>query len=131
MSEGVIVVCALILRGEKVLIAQRPEGKHLAGKWEFPGGKVESGEEPTSALVREIREELGCDIEVLNPLPESLHAYDRGQIRLLPFVCVSAAHSPEPYPHEHAAIKWVSRSEIGDYDLAAADLPIVASWIAS
>jgi 8-oxo-dGTP diphosphatase len=131
MKEPVVVVCALILRGERVLIAQRPEGKHLALKWEFPGGKVEPGEQPAAALVREIREELGCEIEVLDPLPASLHVYDRGQIRLLPFLCALAADSPEPFPHEHLTIAWVSRSEISGYDLAAADLPIVADWIAS
>ncbi len=131
MKEPVVVVCALILRGERVLIAQRPEGKHLALKWEFPGGKVEPGEQPTAALVREIREELGCEIEALDPLPASLHVYDRVQIRLLPFLCALAAESSEPFPHEHLAIAWVSRSEMAGYDLAAADLPIVASWIAS
>lgn len=131
MKEPVVVVCALILRDERVLIAQRPEGKHLALKWEFPGGKVEPGEAPAAALVREIREELGCEIEALDPLPASLHDYDRGQIRLLPFLCALATDSSEPFPHEHLTIAWVSRSEISGYDLAAADLPIVADWIAS
>ena len=128
MSVPVLVVCALIERAGRVLIAQRPEGKHLASKWEFPGGKVETGEEPEAALIREIREELGCEIVLRTRLAASSHAYERGEITLLPFRCTLAAGSAEPHAHEHAALAWVTLDELSNYDLAEADLPIVQSW---
>jgi 8-oxo-dGTP diphosphatase len=131
MSVPVLVVCALIEREGRVLIAQRPEGKHLASKWEFPGGKVETGEEPEAALIREIREELGCELVLHSRLPASSHAYERGEITLLPFRCTLAAGSAEPHAHEHAALAWVTLDELGNYDLAEADLPIVESWAAA
>ena len=131
MSVLVLVVCARIERAGRVLIAQRPEGKHLASKWEFPGGKVETGEEPEAALVREIREELGCEIVLRTRLAASGHAYERGEITLLPFRCTLAAGSAEPHAHEHSALAWVTLDELSNYDLAEADLPIVESWAAA
>ena len=131
MSVPVLVVCALIERAGRVLIAQRPEGKHLAFKWEFPGGKVETGEEPEAALIREIREELVCEIVLRTRLAASGHAYERGEITLLPFRCTLAAGSAEPHAHEHSALAWVTLDELGNYDLAEADLPIVESWAAA
>ena len=125
MKNPVPVVCALIIRDDRVLIAQRPAGKHLALKWEFPGGKVEPGEEPAAALVREIREELGCDIEIVEELPSARHRYERGEIELIPFVCKLAGQSSEPHPHEHVAVEWVRAAELSGYDLAEADLPVV------
>lgn len=130
MSVPVLVVCALIEREGRVLIAQRPEGKHLASKWEFPGGKVETGEEPEAALIREIQEELGCELVLQSQLPASSHAYERGEITLLPFRCMLAAGSAEPHAHEHAALAWVTLDELRNFDLAEADLPIVESWAA-
>ena len=126
MFPPVSVVCAVILRGGRVLIAQRPPGKHLALKWEFPGGKVEPGEQPDAALMREIREELGCDIVVREQWPAFVHRYERGKIELRPFVCALTTQSAEPYPHEHAAVKWVMVSELREFDLAEADLPVVS-----
>lgn len=131
MSVPVLVVCALIEREGRVLIAQRPEGKHLASKWEFPGGKVETGEEPDVALIREIREELGCEIVLRTRLAASSHVYERGEITLLPFLCTLAAGSAVPHAHEHAALAWVTLDELSHYDLAQADLPIVESWAAA
>ena len=125
MKNPVPVVCALIIRDDRVLIAQRPAGKHLALKWEFPGGKVEPGEQPASALVREIREELGCEIEVVEALHTSRHRYERGEIELIPFICKFAEGSSEPHPHEHVAVEWVRAEELSGYDLAEADLPVV------
>jgi len=125
MSEPIPVVCALIIRGDRVLIAQRPADKHLALKWEFPGGKVEDGEEAAAALVREIREELGSDIEIVEALPSARHCYERGEIELIPFICNLAVGSMEPHPHEHAAVEWVRVVDLGGYDLAEADLPVV------
>ena len=126
MNKPIPVVCALIVRGDRVLIARRPAGKHLALKWEFPGGKVEPGEEPAAALVREIREELGCEIDVTDELPSAVHRYQRGEIELIPFLCKLAVGSSEPHPHEHVAVEWPRVSDLRAYDLAEADLPVVS-----
>lgn len=116
----------MIERDGRVLLAQRPADKHLPLKWEFPGGKVEPGEAPAAAIIREIREELGCDIVILRALPRFPHDYTRVVIEMIPFVCALAPGSPEPHPHEHTALAWVEPGRLGTYDLAAADLPVVA-----
>ena len=92
---------------------------------------METGEEPEAALIREIREELGCEIVLRTRLAASSHAYERGEITLLPFRCTLAAGSAEPHAHEHAALAWVTLDELSNYDLAEADLPIVESWAAA
>jgi 8-oxo-dGTP diphosphatase len=120
------IVCAVIERDGCVLLAQRPAHKHLPLKWEFPGGKVEPGEAPAAALIREIREELGCGITVTRALPPFLHDYKTVVIEMIPFVCTLASNSLEPHPHEHVAIVWTKPAELNTYDLAAADLPLVA-----
>jgi 8-oxo-dGTP diphosphatase len=122
------VVCAVIERAGRVLLAQRPAHKHLPLKWEFPGGKVESGEEPAAALRREIREELGCDIVIGRALPRFLHTYGATEIEMIPFVCALAPGTPELHPHEHVALDWVPPGELVRYDLAAADLPVVRAY---
>jgi 8-oxo-dGTP diphosphatase len=119
------VVCAIIIRDNHILLAQRPEGKHLALKWEFPGGKVEPGEEPAAALIRELREEMGCTVDIVAALPRSEHSYDRGTIEMIPFVCALNANIAEPAAHEHAAIAWVTLDQIEGFDLAPADWPVV------
>jgi 8-oxo-dGTP diphosphatase len=122
------VVCALIERHGRFLLAQRPENKHLPLKWEFPGGKVEPCEDPAAAIVREIKEELGCDITITRALQPFLHDYGTVVIEMIPFVCALAPASAEPHPHEHVALAWSGPDELANYDLAAADLPIVASY---
>jgi 8-oxo-dGTP diphosphatase len=122
------VVCALIVKENLVLLAQRPVGKHLAMKWEFPGGKVERGEAPERAILREIREELACEIDVLTSLPRSFHDYERGQVEMIPFVCQLTSNSDEPQACEHAALTWCTVEELDTFDLAPADLPIVHAW---
>jgi len=122
------VVCALIERAGRLLLAQRPADKHLPLKWEFPGGKVEAREDPAIAIVREIREELGCAIVVTRALPRLVHRYERTTIEMIAFVARLAEDSPEPHPHEHVALAWVKPEELPGYDLAAADLPLVASY---
>ena len=119
------VVCAILRRDDLILLAQRPEGKHLALKWEFPGGKVEPSEAPEHAMIRELREELGCEVEIVAALPRSSHAYERGMVEMIPFVCRLVPGSPEPHPHEHAAIVWVTMAALETYDLAPADWPVV------
>mgnify|MGYP001544586009 CR=1 FL=1 len=110
-----------------MLIAQRPAHKHLALQWEFPGGKVEPGERPEDAIVREIREELGCAIILTRALPRFLHAY-AVTIEMIPFVCHLAPGSPEPKALEHLAMRWVAPVDLPAFDLAPADLPALAAY---
>jgi 8-oxo-dGTP diphosphatase len=119
----------VIERAGLVLLAQRPAHKHLPLKWEFPGGKVECGEDPAAAIVREIREELGCVVRLTRLLPPFLHDYRTVVIEMIPFVCMLAEGSPEPHPHEHLALAWVRPEALRSYDLAAADLPVIASYL--
>ena len=125
------VVCAVIERNGRLLLAQRPDDKHLPRKWEFAGGKVEPGEDPATAIIREIREELGCDIIITRPLPRFEYDYTRVVIEMIPFVCVLVPGSPEPHAHEHLALAWATPAELEGFDLAPADLPVVASYRAS
>lgn len=121
------MVAAVIERDGHVLIAQRPPHKLLALKWEFPGGKVEAGEQPEAALVREIREELGCAIVVGQALPRFVHAYATLTIEMIPFRCQLAPGTTEPHPHEHVAVHWVPLSALRTLDLADADWPVVTA----
>lgn len=123
------VVCAVIQQQDgRILIAQRPPGKTLAGLWEFPGGKVDPGEEPSQALHREIMEELGCEVTLLRVGPPVLHEYAWGCIRLHPFLCELTEGSPLPYAHEHTALEWVFQKNISLPNLAPADIPILR-WL--
>ena len=117
------VVCAVI-RDQKgrYLVCQRPHGKALAGCWEFPGGKIEPGEDPESALKREILEELACKIEVGQALPEVVHYYPEASIHLLPFMC--SLESGVPFAHEHADILWATLEQCRELLWAPADVPI-------
>lgn len=124
--QPVPVVCAVIGRGGRVLLAQRPAHKHLPLKWEFPGGKVDAGEAPEAAIVREIREELGCAIVITRALPRFTHDYGTVVIEMIPFVCALADGSAEPHPCEHVAVEWTHAAQLTRYDLAPADLPIVS-----
>jgi mutator protein MutT len=127
--QPVPVVCAVIEREGHVLIAQRPPDKLLPLKWEFPGGKVEPGEDPAAAIIREIREELGCTVVPTRALPPFTHDYKTVVIEMIPFLCALAPGSPEPHPHEHVALAWVPPAGLRTYDLAAADWPVVAALL--
>ena len=111
-----------------MLLAQRPAHKHLPLQWEFPGGKVEPGEDPAAAIIREIREELGCEIAVVRALPRFLHDYQTVLIEMIPFGCVLAESSATPHPREHIALEWVEPARVTDFDLAPADLPVISSY---
>jgi 8-oxo-dGTP diphosphatase len=124
------VVCALIEDAAgRLLVARRPAHKHLGGLWEFPGGKVEPGEDAAAALVREIREELGCEATPGARLGAVTHAYATVTVRLTPFLA-RLAPGAEPMAREHEALRWVTRAEIGGLEMPAADGPIVAEWVA-
>lgn len=131
MKPAIPVVCAVIEDGSgRVLVAQRPATKHLALKWEFAGGKVESGEQPEVALVREIQEELGCEISVGRPLMRFTHDDGTYRIEMIPYVCALVPGCAAPHPHEHEAIRWVAPAELRSIDLAPADWPVVDAYLA-
>lgn len=113
--------------GGRVLVCRRPMGKHLGGKWEFPGGKVEDGESEETALVRELEEELGIEVVVSGRLTPVVWDYGRGAIRLIPLRC--RIESGEPHPHEHDAIEWTARDELEALEWAAADVPVVKEYL--
>ncbi len=122
------VVCAVILDGDgRVLVCQRPEGKALAGKWEFPGGKIEPDEKPEAALCREIVEELGCTIEVGGAMAEVEYHYDDFSIRLQPYRARILAGAPVAI--EHAQLRWLSLAECASLEWAEADVPIWKSLV--
>jgi 8-oxo-dGTP diphosphatase len=109
-----------------VLIAQRPQGKAMAGLWEFPGGKVEPGETPEEALIRELQEELGIETKeaCLAPLSFVSHAYESFHLVMPLYVC--RKWRGEPAPREHQALKWVRPTTLRDYPMPPADEPLIA-----
>ena len=119
------VVCAVIEHQGRILLAQRAAGKYLSLKWEFPGGKIEPNETAEAALVREIREELGCTVEHLQFISQTTHHYDHASVEMSAFRCRIAHGSPAPVALEHEALAWCQVTELRDYDLAPADLPVV------
>lgn len=97
------------------------------GKWEFPGGKIAPGESPAACLRREIREELGIEVELGRELPPATHHYPARTVTLFPFVCTIVAG--EPRLHEHAAVVWLLPAELAALDWAEADLPVLAAYL--
>ena len=124
-----VVACALIDADGRILIAQRPEGKSLAGLWEFPGGKLEPGETPEDALIRELREELGVVTQApcLAPLTFASHRYDDFHLLMPLYVC--RRFSGTPTPREGQRLKWVRPSALRDYPMPPADAPLIAHLI--
>lgn len=117
------VTCAIIEHNNKILICQRSERMKLPLKWEFPGGKVETGESKEDCLKREIREELGLEIEVGSALTPVEHHYPEFSLCLYPFACKWRGGSLAIA--EHAQAIWVDKSELQNYDWAEADVPVV------
>jgi len=121
-----VAAVALIDTNGRVLLAQRPPGKHLAGLWEFPGGKVQPGETPETALIRELAEELGIDVTAscLAPFTFASHAYRDFHLLMPLYVC--RKWSGIPLPREGQRLKWVRPAQLGEYPLPPADKPLVA-----
>lgn len=122
------VVCAIIEKSDRFLIAQRPLGKSLASMWEFPGGKIKSNESEQIALQRELREELNVQVEILQRLTPCFHAYNDFSLRLIPYLCTLKEGEPEAL--EHKALRWITPDEISLYDFPEADLPVLAEYLA-
>lgn len=123
---------ALIDTDGRVLLAQRPAGKSLAGLWEFPGGKVEPGETPEAALIRELREELGIDTwhSCLAPLTFASHSYEGFHLLMPLFAC--RRWEGTPAPREGQVLKWVRAQNLRDYPMPPADeplIPILRDWL--
>ncbi|MEH6548023.1 MAG: 8-oxo-dGTP diphosphatase MutT [Sneathiella sp.] len=121
-----VVAVALVDEDNRVLIAQRPEGKSMAGLWEFPGGKVDPGETPESALIRELKEELTIDVTeaCLAPFTFASHSYDTFHLLMPLFVCRRWHGTPKPA--EGQTLKWVRALRLTDYEMPPADIPLVA-----
>jgi 8-oxo-dGTP diphosphatase len=122
-GHSLVVAGAAIVCEGRVLAARRTQPAEHAGRWEFPGGKVDPGESEPDAVVREIREELGCEIEVVRRLPGE-QPVDRGYVLR---VYEADLRAGEPTPHEHDAIRWLGPEELHDVDWLAAELPFVAA----
>ncbi len=121
-----VAAVALIDVDGRVLLARRPEGKPLAGLWEFPGGKVQPGETPEAALIRELREELAIDTveSCLAPFTFASHAYPAFHLLMPLYVC--RRWQGIPRPQEGQTLAWVRKAALGDYPMPPADLPLVA-----
>jgi 8-oxo-dGTP diphosphatase len=124
-----VAACALIDADGRVLISRRPEGKPLAGLWEFPGGKVEIHERPEVALIRELREELAIDVSeaCLAPLTFASHAYESFHLLMPLYVCRRWQGMVAPL--EGQELKWVRPNRLRDYPMPPADLPLIPHLI--
>jgi 8-oxo-dGTP diphosphatase len=134
MTKKLVLVSAVALIDidGRVLLAQRPEGKAMAGLWEFPGGKVEAGETPEQALIRELQEELGINTwsSCLAPLTFASHAYDDFHLLMPLFACRRWEGTPQA--KEGQTLKWVRGNELRDYPMPEADIPLIpilSQWV--
>jgi len=129
MKILLVVAAALIDEDNRILIAQRPEGKQLAGLWEFPGGKVDAGERPEQALIRELREELGIEVkeDCLAPLTFASHAYQDFHLLMPLYVC--RRWQGFVASREGQALKWVPARQLRDYPMPPADEPLIPALV--
>jgi len=120
-----VAACALVDRDNRILLSRRPPGKAMAGLWEFPGGKIEAGETPEAALLRELEEELAVRTEAscLAPLSFASHAY--GDFHLLMPLYICRKYQGIPVSREGQTLKWVRAAALRDYPMPAADEPLI------
>jgi 8-oxo-dGTP diphosphatase len=121
-----VVACALVDADGRVLIAKRPEGRSMAGLWEFPGGKVEMGETPEAAMIRELEEELSIKVKpaCLAPFTFASHAYETFHLLMPLYVC--RKWSGDVLPREGQDVAWVRAKRLSDYEMPPADVPLQA-----
>lgn len=117
---------ALVDADGRILLAQRPAHKSMGGLWEFPGGKIEAGESPEAALIRELQEELDINTSesCLAPLSFASHAYDDFHLLMMLFVC--RRWHGQPRPVEGGTLKWVKPNQLRDYPMPPADIPLIS-----
>lgn len=129
MKLLLVVACALVDAENRVLIAQRPEGKQLAGLWEFPGGKLDPGERPEDALIRELAEELSITVKApcLAPISFASHAYDDFHLLMPLYVC--RKWEGMVMPAEGQSVKWARARDLRSYPMPPADEPLIAPLI--
>jgi 8-oxo-dGTP diphosphatase len=129
MKLLLVVACALVDADKRVLIAQRPEGKALAGLWEFPGGKMDAGERPEQALIRELHEELGIRVKepCLAPLTFASYAYPEFHLLMPLYICRRWEGMVQP--REEQIIKWVMARELRQFAMPPADEPLIPALI--
>ena len=125
LKTVLVSAVALIDRDGRVLLAQRPEGKAMAGLWEFPGGKVEPGETPEAALIRELHEELGIETwqSCLAPLTFASHSYDSFHLLMPLFACRKWQGTPQP--REGQRLAWARAQQLRDFPMPPADIPLI------
>jgi 8-oxo-dGTP diphosphatase len=129
MKLLLVVAVALVDADNRVLIAQRPEGKQLAGLWEFPGGKLDAGERPEAALIRELHEELGIEVKeaCLAPLTFASHAYDDFHLLMPLYIC--RRWEGQVHAREGQQLAWVRPNKLRDYPMPPADIPLIPPLI--
>jgi 8-oxo-dGTP diphosphatase len=124
-AKTIVVAAGILIESGGVLLTQRKAGTHLEGAWEFPGGKVEPGEDPRAALSRELKEEVGLEVNVGEIVDVTFHRYDRKPVLLLFFEVVRQAGSPEPRAIDVAAVRWASGGELDEKDFPEADVAVL------
>ncbi len=129
MKLLLVAACALVDADGRVLIARRPAGKDMAGLWEFPGGKVDQGERPEQTLIRELREELGIQVQeaCLAPLTFASHSYEAFQLLMPLWICRKWEGQPEALEGQELA--WVRPNRLRDYAMPPADEPLIPHLI--
>lgn len=124
-AASIVVAAAVIIEGGRVLLTQRKRGTHLEGAWEFPGGKVEAGEDPREALARELREEIGIESAAGEIVDVTFHRYPEKSVLLLFFKADRSPGSPDPQAIDVADVRWAAAEDLRDELFPAADVAIL------